>query len=69
MSLDLLDIQEYRLGLVPLDTDVLSLEMPEIFKSCYVEGDNSSLQIVANAVYNLQTTYGLIPNIKVLIIF
>lgn len=57
-------IGEYSLGLVPLDSDILSLEMPDMFKQCYVDGDTSALNAVAQSLHKLQTTFGLINNIK-----
>ena len=62
--LDMCEIGEFNLGFVPLESDVLSLELEEVFRQCYVDGDTSSLSVVAQALYGLQELYGLIPNIK-----
>eukprot|EP01038_Epipyxis_sp_PR26KG_P009327 gene9327-12565_t len=55
---------EFRLGLVPYDTDLLTLEMEGVFKQCYVDGDLSSLNIIALSLHKMQSLYGIIPNIK-----
>lgn len=59
-----LNICEYHLGLVPFDVDLLSLEIDGVFKQCYIDGDTSSLHVVAAALHRLQKVLGLIPNIK-----
>lgn len=58
------EIGEFQLGLVQFDTDLLSLEMESVFRHCYVDGDTSSLNIVARSLHRLQSTFGIIPNIK-----
>jgi len=58
------EIGELALGLVQFDTDLLSLEMESVFRHCYVDGDTSSLNIVARALHKLQNTLGVIPNVK-----
>lgn len=59
-----LNICEYHLGLVPFDDDVLSLEIEGVFKQCYIDGDTSSLHVVAASLHRLQKVLGLIPNLK-----
>ena len=49
---------------MPLDSDILSLEMPDTFKQCYVDGDTSALNAVAQSLHKLQTTFGLINHVK-----
>lgn len=61
---DKITFGEFRLGLIPFDTDVLSLEMDSVFKQCYVDGDLSSLNTVAMGLLKLQSLFGVIPNIK-----
>ncbi|XP_066018238.1 vacuolar protein sorting-associated protein 33A isoform X2 [Pocillopora verrucosa] len=58
-----INIDEYPLELIPLDSDVLSLEMESSFKECYLENDSTSLFYVANSLMTLQTLYGTIPKI------
>ena len=62
--LDICEIGEFPLGMVPFDTDLLSLEMGDVFKQCYVDGDTSSLNVVANALHSIQEVHGIIPNVK-----
>eukprot|EP01041_Mallomonas_annulata_P001442 gene1442-2776_t len=62
--LNQVNIGEYNLGLLPFDTDLLSLEMDAVFKQCYVDGDPSSLNYIAAALHRLQTVTGTIPSVK-----
>lgn len=79
---------EYKLGLIPFDTDILSLEMdgcfkqvccPFLFNKCFVRGSNievyqfrqcsvdgdlSSLTVVAQALLKVQMLFGVIPNVR-----
>lgn len=57
-------VGEFSIGLIPLDSDILSLEMPDMFKDCYVDGDTSSLNLIAQSLHKLQSLYGVIPNVK-----
>lgn len=56
---------EFPFDLVPLDDDVLSLELDNAFRECTLEGDPSSLFYAASAIMKLQQMYGLIPHIQV----
>jgi vacuolar protein sorting-associated protein 33A len=58
------EIGEFHMGFIPFDSDILSLEMDTVFKQCSVDGDTSSLNAVARALWRLQTIYGIIPNVK-----
>lgn len=62
--LDIVNTGEFHLGLIPFDSDIVSLEMEDLYKQCYVDGDLSSLDIVARSLHKLQSIYGVIPNIK-----
>ncbi|KAJ7387414.1 Vacuolar protein sorting-associated protein 33A [Desmophyllum pertusum] len=62
-NVSFINIDEYPLELIPLDSDVLSLEMDSSFKECYLENDFTSLFYVANSLMTLQTLYGTIPKI------
>lgn len=55
---------EYQLNLIPLDTDLISLELDGCFRDCKLEGDMSSLQAVTQSLIKLRSFYGLIPNVK-----
>ena len=57
-------INEFRMGFVPIEKDILTLEMDGIFKQCYVDGDTSSLNTIARALNQFQSIYGTIPNLK-----
>ncbi|PFX32978.1 Vacuolar protein sorting-associated protein 33A [Stylophora pistillata] len=63
LKVSFINIDEYPLELIPLDGDVLSLEMESSFKECYLENDFTSLFYVANSLMTLQTLYGTIPKI------
>lgn len=56
-------IDEYQLDLIPLDKDVLSLELPEFFRSYFLDGDQTWCHTAARALLNLQQVFGLIPNV------
>ena len=54
---------EFALDLIPLDDDVLSLEMDGSFRECYLDGDRTSLFSVAQSIMKLQAMFGIIPQI------
>jgi hypothetical protein len=55
---------EYKIGFIPYDTDLLSMEMNTIFKQCYIDGDLTCLNTVAQALHKFQKDFGVISNIK-----
>lgn len=56
---------ELDMELVPLDDDVVSMELPDAFRSLYLDGDLSVLHWIAKAIIKLQTArFGPIPHIK-----
>jgi hypothetical protein len=57
-------IGEYHLDLIPVDNDVLSMELPNSFREFAVDGDRTSLFYVAKALMKLQFLFGIIPNIQ-----
>ncbi|KAL4223148.1 Vacuolar protein sorting-associated protein 33A [Mactra antiquata] len=59
----LTNIEEFSLALIPFDNDVMSMEMDNSFRECYLENDNTSMFYAAQALVTLQTLYGIIPNI------
>nr|CAD7574916.1 unnamed protein product [Timema californicum] len=44
-----------------LDLNVLSLELPNLFKMIFLDGDTSFLPIVAHSLWSLQLLFGKIP--------
>ncbi|RUS89069.1 hypothetical protein EGW08_003180 [Elysia chlorotica] len=56
-------IDEFPLELFPLDSDLLSLELPEFFTSFYLDNDTTWLHTVASSLVNLQRLFGRAPNI------
>ena len=62
--LHLCDLAEFRLDLIPLENDVLSLEMEHTFRECKLDGNLSSLEAVTQSVMKLQRFFGTIPNVK-----
>lgn len=55
---------ELGIGMLPLDTDLLTMEMPCVFKQCYLDGDTSSLGSVARALLKLQRSFGVFPRVS-----
>ncbi|KAE8714751.1 Vacuolar protein-sorting-associated protein 33-like protein [Hibiscus syriacus] len=60
----LITIGEYPLYLVPLDEDILSFELDLAYKQCQVDGDTGSLWHIAKAIHKLESTFGVIPNVR-----
>ncbi|XP_076444222.1 vacuolar protein sorting-associated protein 33B-like [Babylonia areolata] len=56
-------LEEFHLDLFPVDTDLLSLEMPSIFRSFYLDGDYTHVHTVASSLVKLEQLYGRIPNV------
>ncbi|KNC51656.1 vacuolar protein sorting-associated protein 33A [Thecamonas trahens ATCC 50062] len=54
---------EFAMDLIPLDDDVLSLEMESAFRECYLDGDRTALYSVATSLMKIQAMYGTIPHI------
>ncbi|XP_052075554.1 vacuolar protein sorting-associated protein 33A-like isoform X1 [Mytilus californianus] len=59
----LANIEEFSLSLIPFDYDLMSMEMDNSFKECYLENDFTSMHYAAQSLMTLQTLYGVIPNI------
>ena len=47
----------------PLDTDVISLERPEVFKQFYLDRDPTCLHGVARGLVDVQVLYGFAPRV------
>ncbi|GAB6018785.1 Vacuolar protein sorting-associated protein 33B [Chamberlinius hualienensis] len=48
------------LGLLPIDDDVLSLDLPDFYKSFFLERDNTWIYSVAASLFDIQTIFGTI---------
>lgn len=59
-----LSIGEYKLDLIPLDDDILTLELDSCFKEFYLENDKTNLHTIAASITKLQTIFGMIPRVK-----
>ncbi|XWS07999.1 hypothetical protein CRYUN_Cryun41cG0039300 [Craigia yunnanensis] len=60
----LMTIGEYPLYVVPLDEDILSFELDLAYKECQVDGDTGSLWHIAKAIHKLESSFGVIPNVR-----
>lgn len=57
-------VGEYRLGFVPIDSDLITLGMKDVYREMCVDGDSSSLSAVASALLRLQHLYGPVPHVR-----
>ncbi|XP_064612161.1 vacuolar protein sorting-associated protein 33A-like [Liolophura sinensis] len=57
------NVEEFNLELIPFDNDLLSMEMKESFRECYLENDHTTMFYAARSLMTLQALYGTIPNI------
>ena len=55
-------IHDYLWELIPLDYDLLSLEIPSFFTSTFVHEETSLLSSVANSILGMQSLFGQIKN-------
>jgi len=60
---DVITFGEYPVDLIPYDDDVLSLELEQSYRECFLEGDRSSLYYVARSIMKMQASFGIIPKI------
>ncbi|KAI5786395.1 Sec1-like protein [Peziza echinospora] len=58
-----ISIGEYPLYFIPLEPDLLSLELESSFQELYLHRDYTSVFYAAKALMNIQQTYGLFPRI------
>lgn len=56
-------IEEFGCNLFPIDSDVISMEIPEVFREYYLENDPTCLYQIAQAIIFLQRIYGPIPKV------
>eukprot|EP00048_Salpingoeca_helianthica_P023237 m.23195 g.23195 ORF g.23195 m.23195 type:complete len:593 (+) comp8436_c0_seq1:30-1808(+) len=59
----LVQVGEYPLGLLPLDSDLLSMELPLCYRDARLAGDRTDLFLTAQGLMQLQSIFGLIPRI------
>ncbi|XP_067949136.1 vacuolar protein sorting-associated protein 33A-like [Watersipora subatra] len=56
-------IESLGVYLLPLDTDLLSMNNPHFVKNCFMDSDFSALHDVASSIMTIQSIYGIIPNV------
>jgi len=54
-------LHSYSWDFIPLDSNLLSLELPQFFKASFVKSDNSLLGSVAKALMSFECLFGHIP--------
>ncbi|CAH1254379.1 VPS33B [Branchiostoma lanceolatum] len=59
----LVSIEELHLDLIPLDRDLLSMELPQFFRDYFLHGDQTWLASIAKSLVNIQSLFGPIPNV------
>ncbi|XP_046438658.1 vacuolar protein sorting-associated protein 33A-like [Daphnia pulex] len=59
----LTSIDELPADFFPLDSDVISMELDNVFKDLYVDNEISSLHQIAHGLMSLQSLYGIFPNV------
>jgi vacuolar protein sorting-associated protein 33A len=57
-------VGQFNLDLIPFDDDVLSLELDNCYRECFLDGDRTSLFYVARSLMKLQALFGIIPRIQ-----
>lgn len=55
------NIYEWQLHLIPLDSHLLSLERFDSFKSLYIENDFTIMHSIAKSIITMEDLYGTIP--------
>jgi len=60
---NVISIINLNLDLIPLEKDLLSLEMNNSFRRMYVDADFSTFNYVEESIKRLELIYGKIPNI------
>jgi hypothetical protein len=59
---DIAHSMDYMWQLMPLDSDLFTLEVPGFFKSTFVKADLGLLGSVTKSIFGLETLFGKIPN-------
>ena len=61
---DFVNIHALQMDLVPIDNDLLSMELAGSFVDLFVNDSKSTLKTVANALLKLEILYGPFPSIQ-----
>ncbi|CAK8675606.1 unnamed protein product [Clavelina lepadiformis] len=56
-------IEDLHIDFIPLDSDIISLENPQLLNAVFREGDQTWLHTVARSIVNIQAAFGTIPNV------
>ncbi|KAL3865585.1 hypothetical protein ACJMK2_042960, partial [Sinanodonta woodiana] len=56
------EIDEFHHDLVAVDSDIMSMEIPEYFRSFFLDGELSWIHTIATSIKNIQNLMGPIPN-------
>ncbi len=62
--ISLVTLGEYNLDIIPVEQDVLSMELPNVFYEMNIDSSSPSLVNCANALGKIQNAFGTIPLIK-----
>lgn len=54
--------QDYSWQLIPVDADLLSLELTDCLRECFVKDDLTFLGAVSKSIFGLETLFGKIPS-------
>nr|ODN95550.1 ATP-binding protein [Cryptococcus depauperatus CBS 7855] len=57
------NLAEFKLGFIPLEDDLLSLEMEDVARDIYLNGDDTPIYYSSLALMTLQRALGLFPRI------
>ena len=61
---DFVTIHALQMDLVPIDNDLLSMELTDSFVDLFVKDSKSTLKTVANALLKLEVLYGPFPLVQ-----
>lgn len=65
-QLDYVTLHSYSWDFIPLDLNLLSLEMPHFFNASFLKGENSLLSSIAKALMSLECLVGKFPCVTTL---
>ncbi|KAF8336635.1 Sec1-like protein [Cantharellus anzutake] len=57
------NISSYKLEFIPLEDDLISLELDRVWREIYLDGDESSIFYASQSLMTIQQAYGLFPRI------
>uniref|UniRef100_S4RFL9 VPS33B late endosome and lysosome associated n=1 Tax=Petromyzon marinus TaxID=7757 RepID=S4RFL9_PETMA len=55
--------EQWEFDLLPLDNDVITLELPDFFQDFFMDGNQSMLFTVAKSIHKLQSLFGPVRNV------